>query len=183
MDKDVQFSTIYIELQEVKRYSEEVPTVTFTEKIKYAFDDAISDFKGFCEGVVLFVVRNFPFLIIFIILLVLFIRYLGRRRARKVALLTNPEYAKVMTAKVQAKAEAEARKYEARERRRSERKGLFGKKKEEPAGKPAADKPAEPVEAGKAAEPGTAAEGPAEKPAEPGKGAEEASGKPADGGE
>ena len=180
MDKDVQYSTIYIELQEVKRYSEEVPTVTFTEKIKYAFDDAISDFKGFCEGVVLFVVRNFPFLIIFIILLVLFIRYLGRRRARKVALLTNPEYAKVMTAKVQAKAEAEARKYEAREKRRSERKGLFGKKKaaEEPDGKPA-----EPVEAGKAAEPGTAAEGPAEKPAEPGKGAEEASGKPADGGE
>ena len=148
MDKDVQFSTIFIDLQEVKRYSEEVPTVTFTEKIKYAFDDAISDFKDFCEGVVLFVVRNFPFLIIFAILVVLFVRYLGRRRARKVALLTNPEYAKVMTAKVQAKAEAEARKYEAREKRRSERKGLFGKKKEEPAGKPAD----QPVEDGGAAE-------------------------------
>lgn len=150
MDKDVQFSTIFIDLQEVKRYSEEVPTVTFREKIKYAFDDAIGDFKDFCEGVVLFVVRNFPFLIIFAILVVLFVRYLGRRRARKVALLTNPEYAKVMTAKVQAKAEAEARKYEAKEKRRSERKGLFGKKKaaEEPVSKPA-DQPAE---AGGAAE-------------------------------
>ena len=96
MDKDVQFSTIFIDLQEVKRYSEEVPTVTFREKIKYAYDDAIGDFKDFCEGVVLFVVRNFPFLIIFAILVVLFVRYLGRRRARKVALLTNPEYAKVI---------------------------------------------------------------------------------------
>ena len=64
MDKDVQYSTIYIDLQEVKRYSDETPTTTFPEKVKYAFEDAISTFRDFCEGIILFVVRSFPFLIL-----------------------------------------------------------------------------------------------------------------------
>lgn len=129
MDKDVEFSTVYIDLQEVKRYTETVEKTTFREKLGFAFEDAISSFRDFCEGVILFVVRNFPFLIIFAIIAALIIRWLAKRRAQKIALLTNPEYAKVMTAKVQAKADADARKFAAKEERRRSRGGLFGKKK------------------------------------------------------
>lgn len=128
MDKDVEFSTVYIDLQEVKRYTETVEKTTFKEKLGFAFEDAISSFRDFCEGVILFVVRNFPFLIIFAIIVALIIRWLAKRRAQKIALLTNPEYAKVMTAKVQAKADADARKFAAKEERRRSRGGLFGKK-------------------------------------------------------
>ena len=129
MDKDVEFSTVYIDLQEVKRYTETVEKTTFREKLGFAFEDAISSFRDFCEGVILFVVRNFPFLIIFAIVVALIVRWLAKRRAQKIALLTNPEYAKVMTAKVQAKADADARKFAAKEERRRSRGGLFGKKK------------------------------------------------------
>jgi len=129
MDKDVEFSTVYIDLQEVKRYTETVEKTTFREKLGFAFEDAISSFRDFCEGVILFVVRNFPFLIIFAIVIALFVRWLAKRRAQKIALLTNPEYAKVMTAKVQAKADADARRFAAKEERRRSRGGMFGKKK------------------------------------------------------
>ena len=129
MDKDVEFSTVYIDLQEVKRYTETVEKTTFREKLGFAFEDAISSFRDFCEGVILFVVRNFPFLILFAVVVALIVRWLAKRRAQKIALLTNPEYAKVMTAKVQAKADADARKFAAKEERRRSRGGLFGKKK------------------------------------------------------
>ena len=143
MDKDVEFSTVYIDLQEVKRYTETVEKTTFREKLGFAFEDAISSFRDFCEGVVLFVVRNFPFLIIFAIVVALIVRWLAKRRAQKIALLTNPEYAKVMTAKVQAKADADARKFAAKEERRRSRGGLFGRKKDD-AGAPVAETPERP---------------------------------------
>ena len=147
MDKDVEFSTVYIDLQEVKRYTETVEKTTFREKLGFAFEDAISSFRDFCEGVILFVVRNFPFLIIFAIVVALIVRWLAKRRAQKIALLTNPEYAKVMTAKVQAKADADARKFAAKEERRRSRGGLFGKKKADAGAGPeaqAAETPARP---------------------------------------
>ena len=158
MDKDVEYSTVYIDLQEVKRYTETVEKTTFREKIGYAFEDAISSFRDFCEGIVLFVVRNFPFLIILAILIALFVRWLRKRRAQKIALLTNPEYAKVMTARVQAKADADARRFYAKEEKRRSRGGLFGKKKFDP-------ETGRPVEPGSPTEPEKPA-GP-EKPLEP----------------
>ena len=91
--------------------------------------------------------RNFPFLIIFAIVVALIVRWLAKRRAQKIALLTNPEYAKVMTAKVQAKADADARKVAAKEERRRSRGGLFGKKKADAGAGPeaqAAETPARP---------------------------------------
>ena len=133
MDKDVEYSTIYISLEEVKRYSEETHTLTFAEELKYAFDDAISSFRNFCEDVVLFVVRNFPFLIIFVIILVLIIRAIGRSRAKRIAMMSDPEYAKIVNAKARAKAEADARKRAEKAAKRVGRGGLFGKKKQEPA--------------------------------------------------
>ena len=145
MDKDVEFSTVYIDLQEVKRYTETVEKTTFREKLGFAFEDAISSFRDFCEGVILFVVRNFPFLIIFAIVVALIVRWLAKRRAQKIALLTNPEYAKVMTAKVQAKADADARKFAAKEERRRSRGGLFGKKKADAGAGPEAQAAETPV--------------------------------------
>ena len=130
MDKDVDYSTISLNVEEVRRYTEEAQTFSFREKVGFAFHDAISSFKDFCEGIILYVVGHFPYLILLAILLILVIRWLGRRRAQKIALLTNPEYAKVMTAKVQAKAEADARKFAAKKEKRAGRGGLFGKKKE-----------------------------------------------------
>ena len=127
MDKDVEFSTVYIDLQEVKRYTETVEKTTFREKLGFAFEDAISSFRDFCEGVILFVVRNFPFLIIFAIIAALIIRWLAKRRAQKIALLTNPEYAKVMTAKVQAKADADARKFALKKEKQKNRNPAPGK--------------------------------------------------------
>ena len=130
MDKDVQYSTIYIDLQEVKRYSDETPTTTFPEKVKYAFEDAISTFRDFCEGIILFVVRSFPFLILLGIVIALMIRQARKSRAKKIAMMSDPEYAKMMNEKARAKAEADARKRAAREVKRQSRGGLFGKKKE-----------------------------------------------------
>ena len=131
MDKDVEFSTIYIELKEVKRYTEEVNSTTFAEEVKYAFEDAINSFRNFCEGIVLFVVRNFPYLIILAVILALIIRAIGRSRAKRIAMMSDPEYAKLVNAKARAKAEADARKRAEKEAKRKGRKGLFGKKKDQ----------------------------------------------------
>ena len=146
MDKDVEFSTVYIELTEVKRYTEEVSSTTFGEELKYAFEDAISSFKNFCEGIILFVVRNFPYLIILAVIIVLIVRAIGRSRAKRIAMMSDPEYAKIVNAKARAKAEADARKREEKEAKRKGRKGLFGRKdpaaaepKSEKAGTVAAD--------------------------------------------
>ena len=128
MDKDVEFSTIYIELKEVKRYTEEVNSTTFGEELKYAFEDAINSFRNFCEDIILFVVRNFPYLIILAVILVLIIRAIGRSRAKRIAMMSDPEYAKIVNAKARAKAEADARKRAEKEAKRKGRGGLFRKK-------------------------------------------------------
>jgi hypothetical protein len=143
MDKDVQYSTIYIDLQEVKRYSDETPTTTFPEKVKYAFEDAISTFRDFCEGIILFVVRSFPFLILLGIVIALLIRQAKKSQAKKIAMMSDPEYAKMMNEKARAKAEADARKRAAREAKRRNRGGLFGKKKETDPVLPAQEAPKE----------------------------------------
>lgn len=129
MDKDVQYSTIYISLEEVKRYSDETPTVTFPEKVKYAFEDAINSFTEFCEGIVLFIIRSFPFLILLAIVIALVIRLIRKRQEKRIAMMSDPEYAKMVSEKAKAKAKADAAKREAREAKRQSRGGLFGKKK------------------------------------------------------
>ena len=128
MDKDVEFSTVYIELKEVKRYTEEVSSTTFGEELKFAFEDAINSFQNFCEGIILFVVRNFPYLIILAVIIVLIVRAIGRSRAKRIAMMSDPEYAKIVNAKARAKAEADARKREEKEAKRKGHRGFFGKK-------------------------------------------------------
>ena len=140
MDKDVEYSTVYIELQEVKRYTQEVNTVSFGERVRYAFEDAVSSFRDFCEGIVLFVVRTFPFLILLGIVIALIIHRIRKSRARRIAMMTDPEYARIVNERARAKAEAAARKRAEKEVRRS--RGMFGKKN---AGSPAAEVPKDPA--------------------------------------
>ena len=136
MDKDVQYSTIYIELQEVKRYTEEVVKTPFSEEVKYAFEDAVNSFRNFCKAIVLFVVRYFPYLIILAVIIFALLRVSARDKARRIAMMSDPEYAKMVSARAREKAEREARKRAQKEAKRGNRKGLFGKKKTEPAAAP-----------------------------------------------
>lgn len=110
MDKQVQYSTISINLEEVKRYSQQVQERTFAEEVQIAFADAITSFRVFCEGLVLFVVRYFPYLIILLIVILLIVYAARKARAKRLAMMMDPEYAKMMNAKQRAKAEKLARK-------------------------------------------------------------------------
>lgn len=82
MDRDVEYSTVYIDLDEVQRYSDTKEEVSFTQKVRYAAEDAVSDFVEFSKGLVVFVVRYFPFLIILLVVILLLVRR-GRRSRRK----------------------------------------------------------------------------------------------------
>ena len=89
MDKQVEYSTISISLEEVKRYSQEVQEVTFAEQVSRAFTDAIESFTLFCQGIVLFAVRYFPYLIILLIIIVLIILAARRAKAKRIAMLMH----------------------------------------------------------------------------------------------
>ena len=131
MDKDVQFSTIYIDLTEVKRYTEEPHVTTFGERIENAFDDAISGFVNLCQGIVLFAVRYFPYLILLVIVIILLLRLDKKSKEKRLAMMSNPEYAKMVNERARVKAEMAARKRAEKEAkkeaRRNGRGGLFGR--------------------------------------------------------
>ena len=108
----------------------------FSEEVKYAFEDAINSFRNFCKAIVLFVVRYFPYLIILAVIIFALLRVSARDKARRIAMMSDPEYAKMVSARAREKAEREARKRAQKEAKRGNRKGLFGKKKTEPAAAP-----------------------------------------------
>ena len=82
MDRDVNFSTIYINLEEVFEYSETVVETTYGERLKRAFDNAIDGFVVFWEDLILFIVGSFPFLIMLVIIIVVIVK-LARRAQRR----------------------------------------------------------------------------------------------------
>ena len=83
LDRDVNFSTIYISLQEVFEYSEKVVEVTYGERLRKAFGRAVDGFVNFWQELILFIVETFPFLIMLAIVIVLLRRLLRRRREKK----------------------------------------------------------------------------------------------------
>lgn len=88
MDRDVNFSTIYINLEEVFEYSETVVETTYGERLKRAFGNAIDGFVEFWEDVLLFIVGTFPFLIMLAVIIfaaVKLVRRAHRRRAERKA--------------------------------------------------------------------------------------------------
>lgn len=64
MDKDVEYSTISIEIEEVVRYSETKTGTSFRERLANAFTESIAGFILFCQELILMIVRVFPFIII-----------------------------------------------------------------------------------------------------------------------
>ena len=82
MDRDVNFSTVYINLEEVFEYSETVVEPTYGERLKRAFGNAIEGFVEFWEDILLFIVGTFPFLIMLAILIVVIVK-LARRGQRR----------------------------------------------------------------------------------------------------
>ena len=82
MDRDVNFSTIYISLEEVFEYSETVVEPTYGERLKRAFGNAIEGFVEFWQDILLFIVGSFPFLIMLAIVIVLLVK-LARRGQRR----------------------------------------------------------------------------------------------------
>lgn len=64
MDRDVEFSTVYIRLQEVRKYSPVVKEVPFITRLGEAFSDAVENFVIFIEELILFLVRNILFIIL-----------------------------------------------------------------------------------------------------------------------
>ena len=78
----------------------------------------------------------FPYLIILAVIIFALLRVSARDKARRIAMMSNPEYAKMVNARAREKAEREAQKRAQKEAKRANRKGLFGKKKTEPAAAP-----------------------------------------------
>ena len=83
MDRDVNFSTVDIQLEEVFEYSETVVEVTYGERLKRAFGNAIEGFAEFWKGVLLFIVGSFPFLIMWGILIFVLVKILRRSHRRR----------------------------------------------------------------------------------------------------
>ena len=83
MDRDVNFSTVDIQLEEVFEYSETVVEVTYGERLKRAFGNAIEGFTDFWKGVLLFIVGSFPFLIMWGILIFVLVKIVRRSRKRR----------------------------------------------------------------------------------------------------
>ncbi len=83
MDRDVNFSTVYISLQEVIEYSEQVVEVTYGEKLKKAFNRAIEGFLEFWEDLILVIVETFPFLIMFGLIIFAVVKLSSRARRRR----------------------------------------------------------------------------------------------------
>lgn len=82
MDRDVDFSTVYISLQEVFEYSEKVVEVTFGERLQRAFGRAGESFVTFWEDVLLFIAETFPFLIMWGIVIFFAAKLIRRHRRR-----------------------------------------------------------------------------------------------------
>ncbi|MDO5456565.1 MAG: DUF4349 domain-containing protein, partial [Eubacteriales bacterium] len=180
MDKQVEYSTISISLEEVRRYSQEVQEVTFAEQVSRAFTDAIESFTLFCQGIVLFAVRYFPYLIILLIIIVLIILAARRARAKRIAMMMDPEYAKAMNARQRARAEKIAQKQAQKEARKNVKNTAEGGKRvykrfpaENEAGQEAVN-PAAGADSGVSATEGTAAADTAEGTAAAGTAADKA---------
>lgn len=82
MDRDLDFSTVNISLQEVFEYSDTVIEVTYGERLRRAFGRAVENFIAFWQDALVFIVENFPFLILLIVVLLLIVRFYRRNHEK-----------------------------------------------------------------------------------------------------
>ena len=91
MDTDVAYSTVTLTVSEVFEYTNTDPihTETFADRLAYTLADSWDDFKGFLEGMLFFLIRALPILIVLgvisvgIMLIVMAIVKSSKKRAAK----------------------------------------------------------------------------------------------------
>ena len=89
MDRDVEYSTINITLEEVREYSEEVDDSTLASRLKETFKSSWKGFVSFLEGLLHLLIRLLPFILLALVI-ILIIRawnkkFADKRLARKEA--------------------------------------------------------------------------------------------------
>ena len=113
MDIDVAYSTVNINVREVLVYTpEEVPTITFGQRIARAVKESWSGFRDFLEGLLIVIIHLFPFLLLGLViaLLVIFLNKAADKR--------NPE-------RKQRREQAKQAKKEEKERKRNLKRGYY----------------------------------------------------------
>ena len=90
MDMDVNYSTVYIDIQEVLEYKPEedpVYTLTFGDRLKNTLSDSGKGFLSFLEGLLFFLIRALPILFVLFVffggIILLIVKLTKRRRQRK----------------------------------------------------------------------------------------------------
>lgn len=83
MDKDVEYSTVSIEIEEVVRYSETKTGTSFGERLSNAFTESIAGFILFCQELILMIVRVFPFIIIIGIIIAVAVKSSKKNNKKK----------------------------------------------------------------------------------------------------
>ena len=78
MDRDVTYSTVHIEVEEVREYTEEIDDSTFVSRLRETFRSSWTGFLRFLEGLLHLVIRLLPFMIL-ALLIVLLVRYFDRK--------------------------------------------------------------------------------------------------------
>ena len=88
MDTDVAYSTVVIELREVREFSPGLtdPTPTFAQRVRNAFGSAWDGFLSFLESALYVLIHLLPFLVIgLVVFLIVWFATRKRRRAKKEA--------------------------------------------------------------------------------------------------
>lgn len=83
-DRQVSYSSISLQIEEVREYSPE-PDITYGQELWMALKDAIRDFGQFLKDLLVFVVSSLPTLICLGILAIIVIPILKKRRAKRKA--------------------------------------------------------------------------------------------------
>ncbi len=82
MDRDVEYSTVQISVEEVREYEEEVDDSTFLSRLKETFKNSWRSFRVFLEGLLHAVIYLLPFLVL-ILVIFLIVRALNRKLGEK----------------------------------------------------------------------------------------------------
>lgn len=89
MNKDVEYSTININVDEVLEYTkdkENIKTNTFLDRLKYTIKDSWKTFLNVLEGLLFLAIRAFPILLIFaiiVLIIIKFVKFLDSKAKKK----------------------------------------------------------------------------------------------------
>ncbi len=81
-DRQVSYSSISLQIEEVREYSPE-PDITYGQELWLALKDAIRDFGQFLKNLLVFIVSSLPTLIFLGVLAVIIIPIIKKRRAKR----------------------------------------------------------------------------------------------------